>query len=225
MRLRFTAIPITHSRLFPDNSCARFAFVTPPCTIAPDINTWCGHCSGGDLACRRRSSFHLGDGHRCSRRHDRVEIARRLPVHQIPRFDLPLQAFTKAKSALSARSSRYCLPSNPEPLSLWRRSFRLQWRIECRNPAPPARIRSASVPCGTSVTFSLSRDHERFEELVLADVTANMEAIMPASSIRPISEPINAHVVADRMQPADPPSSPMPRSGSPECRTARIRPP
>ena len=65
-------------------------------------------------------------------------------------------------------------------------------------PAPPARSRSASVPCGTS-SSSIRRRAPALELSVLADVGGDDPTCRPGRS-SPIAEAVHASVVADDRQ-------------------------
>ena len=64
-------------------------------------------------------------------------------------------------------------------------------------PAPPARNRSASVPCGISSRSSSPAEHLALELLVLADVGSHDLFHLPGGEEHAHAEAIHARVVAD----------------------------
>ena len=64
-------------------------------------------------------------------------------------------------------------------------------------PAPPARIRSAKVPCGTSSTSSSPAQELALELLVLADVGRDHLADLARPEQHADAEIVDAGVVAD----------------------------
>ena len=64
-------------------------------------------------------------------------------------------------------------------------------------PAPPARIRSEKVPCGTSSTSSSPREELPLELLVLADVGRDHLADLAGLQQQAEAEVVDAGVVAD----------------------------
>ena len=64
-------------------------------------------------------------------------------------------------------------------------------------PAPPARIRSANVPCGTSVDFDLAGEELPLELLVLADVGRDHLPHLARAQQDADAEVVDAGIVAD----------------------------
>src|SRR5271166_6630233 len=108
----------------------------------------------GDLA-HIDQLLHLSNGDPGGRADHWVEVSRCLAEYQVAHLS-PFHALMRAKSACSARSMMYVLPSNS------RVSFPFATIVPApagvKNagmPAPPARMRSAKVPWGTSSRSSL----------------------------------------------------------------------
>ena len=114
----------------------------------------CGHGLGP--AHRRRRAPHLGDRHAPGHRRERVEVPRRPPVYEVSEW-VGLPRLHERKVGVQRSLKQVDAPVDLlGRLALGDRCSDSCGGVKGWYPAPAARIRSASVPCGTSSTSSSS---------------------------------------------------------------------
>ncbi len=110
--------------------------------------------SGPDQARRLDDLFNLGDSNLAASRRQRVEVARRLPVDKVAE-GVGLPSFHQRNVSLNSKLKDMRLTTEVLVLfTLGDKRSDAGASVEAGIPAPPARMRSASVPCGQNSTSS-----------------------------------------------------------------------